>query len=204
MIYLYDDAICEDLRTSLNTESSDAIRIVGPEYVMEIAAQLQEDKISFPLITVYRKQDTQIDTELSNFTRMHKGVAAVIDHDSNNLYYERAIPIKLSYELSALTTNTADMDEILRELIFKYMDMYFLSIKLPYEADRHIRFGVQMDMDTGIERSSSTGEYLETGLLYQSTITLNCIGAVLVNYVPQHLKRIDHDTIPIAKGQSVI
>lgn len=204
MLYLYDDAICDDLRESLNTEGESAIRIVPPEHCMEIAAQLQDDSIKFPLLTVYRKEDTQIDTNLTNFTRMHKGVAAVIDHETNNLYYERALPIKLSYEITALTTNTADMDEILRELIFKYTDMFFLTIKLPYEADRHVRFGIQMDFDTGIERKSSIGEYLESGALYQSTITLNCIGAVLVNYVPQHIKRLEHDIIPIAKGQSVV
>ena len=104
----------------------------------------------------------------------------------------------MSYNLTVLTTNTTDMDELVKELLFKYTNMYFVVISLPYECKRQIRFGVTLADDT-IERSSSSSEYLTSGQLYQSIIHLKCEGCVLVSYTPAKLQRIDHNVQPISK-----
>lgn len=198
MIYLYDEAIVNDLMKSFNPNAvkNPVVCVVPPERVIDIAAQLQNDEISFPLVALTRNEDISIDTNLTNFTRMHKGVAAVVDPKTNNLYYEQAIPLKLEYALTVLTTNTADMDELVRELIFKYTRMYFLTITLPYEGQRKVRFGITIDTDSSIERSSGVVEYLESGQLYQSIIHLRCEGCVYVKYTPVHLKRTAHEIVP--------
>lgn len=198
MIYLYDEAIVNDLKKSFNPNAVEnpVVSVVSPERVVDIAAQLQNDEISFPLVALTRNEDISIDTNLTNFTRMHKGVAAVVDPKTNNLYYEQAIPLKLNYALTVLTTNTADMDELVRELIFKYTRMYFLTITLPYEGQRKVRFGITVDTDSDIERSSGVVEYLESGQLYQSIIHLHCEGCVYVKYTPVHLKRTAHEIVP--------
>lgn len=197
MIYLYDEAIVNDLKKSFNPNAVEnpVVSVVSPERVVDIAAQLQNDEISFPLVALTRNEDISIDTNLTNFTRMHKGVAAVVDPKTNNLYYEQAIPLKLNYALTVLTTNTADMDELVRELIFKYTRMYFLTITLPYEGQRKVRFGITIDTDSDIERSSGVVEYLESGQLYQSIIHLHCEGCVYVKYTPVHLKRTAHEIV---------
>lgn len=198
MIYLYDEAIVNDLKKSFNPNAVEnpVVSVVSPERIVDIAAQLQNDEISFPLVALTRNEDISIDTNLTNFTRMHKGVAAVVDPKTNNLYYEQAIPLKLNYALTVLTTNTADMDELVRELIFKYTRMYFLTITLPYEGQRKVRFGITIDTDSDIERSSGVVEYLESGQLYQSIIHLHCEGCVYVKYTPVHLKRTAHEIVP--------
>ena len=198
MVYLYDNAICDDLRRSLG---SSTVSVVGPDKIVEIAAQLQEDKIHFPLVCLYRKRDMPIDTSRSNFSRMHFGVQAVIDHETNNLYYERSIPVKLSYELHVLATNQADIDELTRELMFKFVSMYYLTIKLPYESDRKVRFGVVVDQDEGIDQKSGVVEYLTEGTIYQSTMTLNCEGCNLIHYTPAHLKRVKPEVEAKVRGQ---
>lgn len=198
MIYLYDEAIVNDLKKSFNPNAVEnpVVSVVSPERIVDIAAQLQNDEISFPLVALTRNEDVSIDTNLTNFTRMHKGVAAVVDPKTNNLYYEQAIPLNLNYALTVLTTNTADMDELVRELIFKYTRMYFLTITLPYEGQRKVRFGITIDTDSDIERSSGVVEYLESGQLYQSIIHLRCEGCVYVKYTPVHLKRTSHEIVP--------
>ena len=191
MLYLYDSAITDDLIKSFNPTDDGVkpvVNVVRPDQVVGLAAQIQEDKISFPVVAVTRN-DYQIDEQRMNFTRAHFGVATVLDKKTNNLYYEKALPIKLSYNLTLLTTNQADMDELVRETLFKYLQMYYLTIKLPYEADRKIRFGLAVDDRTDIQRTSGSVEYLENGTLYQSIITLNCEGCVLVTYTPAHLMR---------------
>lgn len=195
MIYLYDEAITNDLIRSFNPENvaDPVVKVVDPQAVFGLAAQIQNDEIKFPIVAITRDPDTPIDKDRSNFTRLHRGVQTVIDTDTNNIYYEKVIPIKLNYKLTVLTTNTVDMDEIVRELLFKYTQMYFLSIVLPYECNRKVRFGITIDPDSSIDRESGQAEYIEGGTLHQSIIPLKCEGCVLVSYTPAKLKRIEHE-----------
>lgn len=201
MLYLYDDAICDDLRESFNegVVGQPVVSVVSPENITSIAAQVQDDLIHFPLVAVEREKETPIDARLTNFTRSHKGVATVFDSKTNMLYFEKSIPIKLSYNLIVMSTNTADIDEILRELIFKYTQQYFLSIKVPYESKRRIRFGIYMNQDQNIEWYSTSSNYLKEGTLHSAGIHLDIDGAVLLTYTPVHLRRIKHEVVPVAK-----
>ena len=169
------------------------VKVMNPEGIIGIASQVQDDKLSFPLVCVVRGSDYDIDTDRSNFTMMKRGVAKVIDPETNNLYYERAIPITLTYTLTILMTNQIDMDELVRELLFKYQSMYFLSIDLPYESDRRMRFGVTVDTSKAIEQESGLFNWVDGGRLYQTMIPLRVEGAVLLHYTPAKLMRVDTD-----------
>ena len=199
MIYKYDDAICDDLGKSFNPDNVEnpVVSVISSEVVTSIAAQIQNDQLKFPIVALIRNPNSvQIDQSRMNFTRAHFGVSAVIDKETNNVYYEKALPITLEYSLTVLTTNIADQDEIIRELLFKYVNMYFLTIRLPYECDRKIRFGVRITSETDIDYSSGSPEYLQTGSIYQAIIPLHCDGCVLVSYTPAHLVRTTYDVEP--------
>lgn len=199
MLYKYDNAIVDDLKRSFNPENvpNPVVSVISPDQIVGLAAQLQNDSIKLPIIALTRNQE-QIDSNRTNFTSMHRGVATVIDNETNELYHEKVIPITLSYNLTIITSNTADMDEMIRELMFKYINMYFLTIKLPYESDRKIRFGVSLSKDSEIDRTSGVSEYRSEGKLYQSILTLNCEGAVLVSYTPVKLQRLEYEIDPIS------
>lgn len=187
---MYDNAIVEDLEKSFNADvANPVVKVVSPESVLDVVAQVKNDEITFPIVALDRVEAIEVNSGLTNFTRMHTGYPAVFDKVNNNIYNERALPINLSYELAVLTTNQADMDEILRELIFKYISMYFLKIRIPYEGNREIAFGVVIDQSSGIQKKSAFSDYSKSGKLYQSTLLLKCEGCVLVHYTPIHLKR---------------
>lgn len=198
MLRLYDEAIVKDLERSFNPEMSGhpVVKAMDADGIIGIAAQVQNDEITFPLICVVRGSDYDIDTARTNFTMMHRGVSKVIDQETNELYYEKAIPITLTYTLTLLLTNQVDMDELVRELLFKYTSMYFLSIDLPYESDRRMRFGITLDTTRSVEKSSGVFEWLDSGQLYQTMIPLKVDGAVLLHYTPVKLKRIEYDVTP--------
>ena len=190
MIYLYDNAIVDDLVQSFNPNNvpNPVVKVFAPEQIKGIAAQMQNDELTFPMVALSRKPNSvQIDKSRLNFTRAHFGVQSVLDTKTNNLYYEKALPITLEYALTVITTNTADQDEMMRELLFKYINQYFLTIKLPYECDRKIRFGISVTDEADIDYSSGSSEYAESGKLYQVIIPLVCQGCVLVHYTPAHL-----------------
>lgn len=193
MLWLYDDAIVEDLRSCFQPDENGkpVVCVVPPENVLSIAAQVQDDNLHFPIIAVSREDNIPVDNQLTNFTRMHQGVATVVDKEKNIIYHEKAIPIKLVYSLVCLGTNTADIDELIRELLFKYTSQYFLSIKVPYESKRRIRFGVRVNPEEEIEWMSTTSNYLQDGKLHSAGIHLYIDGAVYLHYTPQKLRRLD-------------
>jgi hypothetical protein len=197
VLYLYDQAIVDNLKESLTSEANQHVFLTDAENYPGIVAQIQNDTITYPLILLHRDEDTPIIKELMNFTRYKFGVPCVFDNDKNNIYYERALPVDIQYTLRILSTNVADTDELARELFYKYISMFFLTIHLPYESDRKIRFGVETDMDYGIKKESGSFDYLATGALYQSTIHLKTQGCVSLTYTPRHLTRNVLDTSQI-------
>ena len=191
MLWVYDNAIVEDLKKSFNPNNvpNPAVTVVDPEQAIGLAAQVQGDKIQFPVVALTRSQSINFDESVRNFTKSKTGVPTTFDNENNMIYSERSLPIKLSYELSVFGTNTADVDEILREIIFKYNSMYFLTVTVPYESKRKIRFGVVADIGDGIQIQSAASSYISDGRLYASAITLNCEGCVLLHYTPRKLQR---------------
>jgi hypothetical protein len=189
VLYLYDRELIDNLKSSLSDDINKNVFLTDADNYPGIIAQIQNDTITYPLILLHRDEDTPVITELMNFTRYKKGVPCVFDTETNNVYYERALPVAVNYTLRILSTNVADTDELARELFYKYISMYFLTIRAPYESDRKIRFGVQTDMDYGIKRESGSFEYISTGALYQSTIHLITQGCVYLTYTPRHVNR---------------
>lgn len=194
MLYLFDQAIVDDLKASLTEAANQNVFLTDAENYQGILAQVQEDTIIYPLILLHRDEDTPIRTDLMNFTRYKFGVPCVFDNKTNNVYYERALPVDLNYTLQILSTNVADTDELARELFYKYISMYYLTIQVPYESDRKIRFGVAVDMEYGVKRESGSFDYIGSGTLYQATMRLRTEGCVSLTYTPRHLTRNVLDT----------
>lgn len=194
MLYLYDQAICDDIKKSLTDEINKNVFITDADNYPGILAQIQEDTITYPLILLHREDDTSINIDLMNFTRYQFGVPCVFDNKKNNVYYERALPVNLQYTLRILSTNVADRDELARELFYKYISMYYLTIQLPYESDRKIRFAIDVDFDYGIKNESNSYDYISSGSLYQSTMFLKTQGCVYLTYTARHLNRTVIDT----------
>jgi len=189
VLYLYDNAIVDDLKQSLTEEANQNVFLTNVDNYQGILAQVQEDTITYPLILLHRDEDTPIRTDMMNFTRYKFGVPCVFDKKTNNVYYERALPVDLNYTLQIVSTNVADTDELSRELFYKYISMYYLTIRAPYESDRKLRFGVAVDMDYGIKHESGSFDYISTGALYQSTMRLKTEGCVSLTYTSRHLTR---------------
>lgn len=202
MLWLYDEAIADDLRQSFNEAvASPVVKVVDPDVSIPISAQLKDDKITFPIIALQRDTDYQIDTNLTNFTAMHRGVATVFDKETNNIYHEKSIPISLNYGLSILSTNTVDVDELVKEIIFKYTSMFFLTIRLPYEGNRKLRFGIEYDRSASITRTSGFDTMLSQGKLYETQIPLATRGCRLISYDPVHLKTFEYEVTPLTTNQ---
>ena len=192
MLWIYDEAIAKDLSSAIDTDggANSCVKVIEPDAIMGLIAQMQEDKIQFPLVCLTRDSDYNIDTNRTNFTAMKKGVPIGYDSEHNTLYLEKIIPVNLSYTINILTTNTIDADEMLKEILFRYTSMYFVTVDIPYEIDnRSIRIGIQVEPDS-IKKTSANLEYITNGALYQTSMQIQCQGAVLISYTPKHMERL--------------
>jgi len=193
MQHLYDNAVVEDLQRDFITADgklSVAVRMVDENQMMGVIAQIQSDEVEFPYVILSRVGGDTIDQNLKNFTMMHRGVPAVFEPTKNEFYHEKWIPIELGYDITVVGTNTAQIDEVLRELQFKYINMFYLTIRLPYESDRKIRFGIISTGDPP-ERGRMASGHMEDGHLYIATLPTECIGAGIVDYRKVKLKRLE-------------
>ncbi len=205
MLWIYDEAIIEDLKSCINPTGglNNTVKMMGDKGAMGVLAQAQEDKIKFPAIFLERSGDTPLDRNRYHFSRTYKGVPTTFDPETNTLYIEKMVPIELKYYLHVLATNTTDVDEITREIIFRYNSLYYLTTEVPYESKRKIRFGIVINQDNSIRRESGTSNYLESGVLYESIMEINCQGAVMLSYTPKHLDRIIAGDIKAMYGNNL-
>lgn len=208
MLYLFDSAIVEDLKRTIDPDGG-----ANPNVIMTdvdnyagILAQIQNDTITYPLFLLVRHDDMPIKTDAQNFTRYMKGVPVGFNTKTNDVYYERAIPVDLKYTLWILTTNVADRDECAREIYYKYLSMYYLHIDLPYEIERRIKFGIRVDTSSGIQNQSGASQYTQSGAIYQSQIDFLTDGCVMITNTPRHLKIdvVEGISIENPKGDSAI
>ena len=131
MLWKYDQAIIDDIKASINSDNANPnVVMADAETYPGIISQIENDTITYPLILVIRDEDMPIITELYNFSRAQFGIPAAFDNKTNNIYYEKSVPVDLQYTIRILTTNTADTDELARELFYKYLSQYFLTIQL--------------------------------------------------------------------------
>lgn len=197
MLHYYDNAVAADLAKALDpsSEVNKIVKVMEPDGIIPLIAQMKEDQIDFPLVCLFRNSEVPISTDQINFTRVNKGVPTGYDPDTNNIYLEKAIPVELGYKLVILSTNTADADEFAKEILFRYSSVFFITMDLPYEVDRQVRFGITIEPGSSITKDSGVLEYIQGGTLYQTTISLKCQGAVLLSYTPKHVQRLVYTAV---------
>lgn len=161
-MYLYDNAILDKFRELFDT---DKIFIVPPERAKMIRAQLDDDTIKFPLISLDRRGWTMLD-DRNNWPTSVKGIPDSINNDgSANILH--AIPIKIEYQLDVFTVDKVSCDEILRELIFYFKLHPTMRVHIPYGLETNHNFNVYFNPE--VEDNSDTVEHINKGVLYRYT-----------------------------------
>ena len=164
MIYLYDNAIVDKFK-SLFQDSR--ITVQPPENAIRYVAQLSNDDVTFPLISLNRTSWSLRSSDIS-WAQSRTGVANRINED-NTISVMRAIPIQMEYQLDIYTVDRLTNDEIYRELIFYFIKNPTLEVEIPYTVDgKHV---FNFDINPDITDNSDTVEHVNKGVLYRYTST---------------------------------
>ena len=164
MIYLYDNAIVDKFR-SLFKDSR--ITVQPPENAIRYVAQLSNDDVKFPLISLNRTSWSLRSGDIS-WAQSRTGVANRLIPD-NTISVMRAIPIQMEYQLDVYTVDRLTNDEIYRELIFYFIKNPTLEVEIPYTVDNKHVFN--LDINPDITDNSDTVEHVNKGVLYRYTST---------------------------------
>lgn len=164
MIYLYDNAIVDKFR-SLFKDSR--ITVQPPENAIRYVAQLSNDDVKFPLISLNRTSWSLRSGDIS-WAQSRTGIANRLNPD-NTISVMRAIPIQMEYQLDVYTVDRLTNDEIYRELIFYFIKNPTLEVEIPYTVDNKHVFN--LDINPDITDNSDTVEHVNKGVLYRYTST---------------------------------
>lgn len=164
MLYLYDKVIVDKFKKLFN---DDRITIQPPENAIRYTAQLEDDNINFPLISLNRTNWSMRSNDIS-FAQSRTGVLNRVN-DDNTLSVMKIIPIRMDYQLDVYTVDRLSNDEIYRELLFYFLSNPTLTVNIPYTLDTEHVFNLFFNAD--IVDNSDTVEHVNRGVLYRYTST---------------------------------
>lgn len=170
-VYLYDKAIAE----LFNKITGDSIMIQPPETAIRNTAQLDGDRMQFPLVSINRT-GYSIRFEELNFNALHKGGTVRINGNSKTTM-ARVIPIRIEYQVDVFTVDKKMNDEIIRELLF-YLFLYPThELHIPYNIDIDHKYNLILNED--VVDNSDTVNHVNNGVLFRNTFTMYCPDAYL-------------------------
>ena len=130
MLYLYDKVIVDKFKKLFN---DNRISIQPPENAIRYTAQLEDDNVNFPLISLNRTNWSIRGSDV-NFAQSRTGVLNRVN-DNGTLSVMKILPIRLDYQLDVYTVDKLSNDEIYRELLFYFLNNPTLTVNIPYTLD---------------------------------------------------------------------
>lgn len=194
MIQIYDEAIVKKFQHLFNDTR---ITIQPPENAIRYTAQLEQDDVTFPLISLNQTNWSIRRGDLS-FAQSRTGVLNRVNPD-NSLSVMKVIPIRIDYQLDIYTVNKVENHEIYRELLFYFHNNPTLEVEIPYTLNTKHVFNLMFNDD--IVDNSDTVEHVNKGVLYRYTSTWYTNDAYLFDG-PKYQSRIPVSSIEMSEPQT--
>lgn len=162
---MYDEAIVNKLREITN---QDHIHILPPQLEFRTIAQLDQDKVIMPLISLQRT-GWSLSADRPHSMKFN-GLGAMYDYDNDTERYLQAIPIRINYLMDVWSKTRKENDLILRELIFYFSLNPTIQVTIPYDLDQEHNFNVFFDSE--VEDNSDIVDQLNHGEYFRQTLSL--------------------------------
>jgi hypothetical protein len=160
----YDDAIISKFRSIFNDNT---IYILPVENAIRFSAQLNRDDVKFPMISTTRL-GYSIQTQNVNFAAKMIGSFATRDGKNNNIFAQ-TVPIRIEYQMDVFTVDRQSCDEIVRELIFFFMQ--HPTLKAHFDYGLNIDHNFNLYLNDEIVDNSDTVEHVNNGVMFRNTLT---------------------------------
>lgn len=173
----YDDILTIKLRKWLPDGST--LRVLGPSETKRLFEMTAEDTkdapVQLPIITLNRHKDIEILATTKN-PRSYDGLTLSATPDKT--LQLNVIPIKLLYDLVIYTKTEEEIDEYVRNFLFKLINNPVINVHIPYN-NAQIEHIANIRVLSNVSDTSDISERIFPGQFHSWTIQLEIQDAFL-------------------------
>lgn len=173
----YDDILAVKLQRWLPDNSN--LRVLGPAETKRLFETTADDRkdapLQLPMIALSRHKDIELLSTVKS-PKSYDGLKVIADEEGTLQF--NVIPIKLLYDLTIYTKTEEEVDEYVRNFLFKLINNPVIKVKLPYN-DTEIEHIANIRVLSNISDTSDISERIFVGQFHCWTIQLEIQDAFL-------------------------
>lgn len=173
----YDDILMTKIKRWLPDNST--LRILGPSESKRLFETQADDKndrpLQLPLVALYRHKDIELLSTVKS-PKSYDGLKLLSDYKGTLQF--NVIPIKLMYDLVIYTKTEDEVDEYVRNFLFKLINNPVIKVKIPYN-DAQIEHIANIRVLANVSDTSDISERIFAGQFHCWTIQLEIQDAFL-------------------------
>lgn len=183
-ISFYDEALTQKIKGWLADSSK--LRVLSPEEtnrLIQLNAEDTEDKpLKLPLIAISRNKDIEIESAIKQ-NKSFDGLIIGADEDTATTLHLNVIPIKTTYQLDIYTKKRIEVEEYVRQYLFKLINNPQVIIDIPYN-NYVVRHNANFRVLGTVSDTSDISTHVFPGQFYKWTIQLELHDGFLFS-IPQ-------------------
>lgn len=183
-INYYDEAITQKIKGWLADSSK--LRVLSPDEsnrVIQLNAEDSKDEpLKLPFIAISRNKDIEIESTIKQ-NKSFDGLIIGKDVATATTIHLNVIPIKTTYQLDIYTKKRIEVDEYVRQYLFKLINNPQIIIEIPYN-NYIVRHTANLRVLNTVSDTSDIPTHLFSGQFYKWTIQLELQDGFLFS-IPQ-------------------
>ena len=185
-INYYDEAITNKIKGWLADSSK--LRVLSPDEsnrIIQLNAEDSKDEpLKLPLIAISRNKDIEIESTIKQ-NKSFDGLIIGKDDNTATTIHLNVIPIKTTYQLDIYTKKRIEVDEYVRQYLFKLINNPQIIIEIPYN-NYIVRHTANLRVLNTISDTSDIPTHIFNGQFYKWTIQLELQDGFLFSIPQRH------------------
>lgn len=183
-ISYYDEAVTQKIKNWLAESSK--LRVLSPDEsnrLMQLKAEDSNDEpVKLPIIAISRNKDIDIESTIKQ-NKSFDGLIIGKDEATATTIHLNVIPIKTTYQLDIYTKKRIEVDEYVRQYLFKLINNPQIIIEIPYNG-YIVRHTANLRVLNTVSDTSDIPTHIYNGQFYKWTIQLELQDGFLFS-IPQ-------------------
>jgi len=183
-ISYYDEAVTQKIKNWLADTSK--LRVLSPDEsnrLMQLKAEDSNDEpVKLPIIAISRNKDIDIESTIKQ-NKSFDGLIIGKDEATATTIHLNVIPIKTTYQLDIYTKKRIEVDEYVRQYLFKLINNPQIIIEIPYNG-YIVRHTANLRVLNTVSDTSDIPTHIYNGQFYKWTIQLELQDGFLFS-IPQ-------------------
>ena len=180
----YDEAITQKIKSWLADGST--MRVLSPDEsnrLIQLAAEDTGDKpLTLPIIAISRNKDIELLSTIKQ-SKSFDGLVIKSDAEAHKTVHFNVLPIKTTYQIDFYTKTRAEVDEYVRQYLFKLINNPQIIIKIHYN-NYIVEHTANLRVLNTISDTSDISTHIFPGQFYKWTIQLELHDGFLFS-IPQ-------------------